>query len=312
MFRKPLLIILLLLVLLPSLATTSQDFPSGLPVTVPREQLFIADQIARNSVVDNYNFWISGLRLGHRHALMFETLWYRDQENGQRMHGASNADPVYNEGFTQMSVVLDDDIFWSDGEQFNADDLIFTVETLKSNPDLNSGGWSTQLNQFMDSVEKVDDYNVTFHLSRPNPRFHKLFEARWNGIYMMPEHSFSQIEDLVSYKYTDGPVLGLYQVIESDPNGFWELYQRRDDWENTAAGQLVGNGGPPYVLTILYGDSTKKAIAMSRGELDVFFNRRLRGLPFRAGIDPHGPVLVSGLPLGLPERGQQPLHPFQL
>ncbi len=37
-------------------------------------------------------------------------------------------------------------------------------------------------------------------------------------------------------------------------------------------GIVVGKPGPKYVLTIFYGDSAKKAIAMSRGELDVFFD----------------------------------------
>ena len=275
MNRKPILFVVALLVLLPTTFNVVAQ-PSGLPVTVPREDLFVADQIIRYSVIDNFNLWIIGPPTGTRHALMMETLWYRDQENGQRMMGASTADPIYNEDFTQLSVVLHDSIYWSDGEQFNADDLVFTVETLKANSDLNSSGWNSQLNQFMESVEKVDDYNVTFHLSQPNPRFHTLFEARWNGIYMMPEHVFSQVEDFATFTNgspEDPPVvLGLYQPVESDPNGYWTLLKRRDDWERTAVGQLVGNGGPPYVLTILYGDSTKKVIAMARGELDVFFN----------------------------------------
>jgi peptide/nickel transport system substrate-binding protein len=57
-----------------------------------------------------------------------------------------------------------------------------------------------------------------------------------------------------------------------DPNGFWELFERRDDWQNTIPGIIVGNEGPRYVLLIFYGDSAKKAIAMSRGELDTFFD----------------------------------------
>ena len=43
-------------------------------------------------------------------------------------------------------------------------------------------------------------------------------------------------------------------------------------WERTPAGIIVGKPGPEHVLTIFYGDSAKKAIAMSRHELDVFFD----------------------------------------
>ena len=270
MSRKLMFLLLLVTLGLTSVGVVAQ--PSGLPVDTPREDLFVADQIFRYSVIDNFNFWINGPHTPHRHALMMETLWYRDQESGARVNGAAVADPVYNDDFTQMNVELHDNIFWSDGVQFTADDLVYTVETLKATPDLNAGGWSSQLNQFMESVEKTDDFAVQFNLSESNPRFHTLFEARWNGIYMMPKHIFETVDDLPTFTFSEPVVLGSHVPVQTDPNGFWELLERREDWDRTAAGQLTGKGGPPFVLTIFYGDSTKKAIAMSRGELDVFFD----------------------------------------
>ncbi len=81
---------------------------SQLPVDVPRESVFVADQIFRYSVIDNYNFWVNGPQEPHRHALMMETLWNRDQETGERLYGAAISDPIYNEDFTQMNVDLRD------------------------------------------------------------------------------------------------------------------------------------------------------------------------------------------------------------
>ena len=245
---------------------------SQLPVDVPREELFVADQIFRYSVIDNYNFWVNGPHNPHRHALMMETLWYRDQETSELLMGAAISEPVYNEDFTQMNVDLRDNIYWSDGVQFTADDLVYTVETLATNPDLSANGWSTQLTQFLDSVEKTGDFSVQFNLKESNPRFHSMFEARWNGVYMMPKHIFETVDDLATYTYNPAVTLGAYTVTETDPNGYWELYTRRDDWDRTPAGIITGKPGPKYVLTIFYGESAKKAIAMSRGELDVFFD----------------------------------------
>ena len=246
--------------------------PSGLPVDVPREELFVADQIYRYPDSGNYNMW-SGAQTPHRHALMMETLWYRDQETGERLMGAAVADPEYNADFTQMTVKLRDNIFWSDGEQFNADDLVFTVQTINDTEGLvNSGGWKAQLNQYLDSMDRVDDFTVTFNLKEANPRFHTLFETRWNGIYMMPEHSLSGVADLVTDTLANPVVLGTYVPIQADPTGYWELFERREDWQRTPAGIVTGNEGPRYVMTIFYGDSAKKAIAMSRGELDVYFD----------------------------------------
>jgi peptide/nickel transport system substrate-binding protein len=246
--------------------------PSGLPVDVPREELFIADQIYRYPDSGNYNMWSSG-QTPHRHALMMETLWYRDQETGERLMGAAVSGPEYNDDFTTMTAHLRDNIYWSDGEQFNADDLVYTVQTINDTEGLTgSGGWKAQLNQYLDSMEKVDDYTVIFKLKESNPRFHTLFETRWNGIYMMPEHVISKVSDLVTDLLLNPVVLGSYVPIQADETGYWELFQLRDDWERTPAGIITGNAGPKYIMTIFYGDSAKKAIAMSRGELDVYFD----------------------------------------
>src|SRR5690606_31536636 len=270
MARKLLFLLVLVLMLAPATAGSAQ--PSGLPVDVPREELFVVDQIYRFSAgIGNYNLWSNGDQ-PHRHALMMETLWLRDMETGELIMDAAASGPQYNEDFTQMNVDLRDNIYWSDGEQFNADDLVFTVETIQAHPEMPaSGGWAAQLDQYLDSVEKTGDFSVQFNLKEPNPRFHTLFEARWNGIYMMPQHVFETVDNPVEFRFENPVVLGGYVPTQFDPNGYWELFERRDDWERTPAAQIVNNPGPKYVLLIFYGDSAKKAIAMSRGELDVYF-----------------------------------------
>jgi peptide/nickel transport system substrate-binding protein len=271
MARKLLFLFLLVVMLAPTTIGIAQE-PQGLPVDVPREEMFVVDQIFRYGVAGNYNIWVTGGLTPHRHAMMNETLWYRDQETGERIFGAAVSDPIYNDDFTQMTVELRDNIYWSDGVQFTAVDLVYTVETLKAIPELGQSGWSAQLNQYMDSVEQVDDFTVQFNLTEANPRFHSMFETRWNGVYMMPKHIFETLDDPVTFTFENPVVLGAYIPTQFDPNGFWELYQRREDWERSPAGVVTGNAGPQYVLTIFYGDSARKAIAMSRGELDVYFD----------------------------------------
>ncbi|HVU10858.1 MAG TPA: ABC transporter substrate-binding protein [Phototrophicaceae bacterium] len=268
MVRKWVFLVLLLLVLAPA-ALEAQ--PSGLPVDVPRNQVFVADQILQYTDVDNFNMWVSSTTTPNRHAMLMDTLWYSDAETGQRVYGAAVSDPVYNSDFTEMTVKLRDNIYWSDGVQFNADDLVYTVQTIMANPKLDS--WYAPLHQWVKSVEKVDDYTVKFTLTAPNPRFHYYFEARWNGVYMMPKHVFEKVTDpLETYKFNPPVSLGAYTFQQGDPNGFWDLYKLRDDWQRTSVGITVGQPGPQYILTIFYGDSTKKAIAMTRGDLDVAFD----------------------------------------
>lgn len=257
-----------------------QTGKSLLPVDVPREELFVADQIFRYNVAGNYNLHTPSAITPHRHGLMMETFWYRDQETGERLYGAAKSDPIYNDNFTTMQVDLRDNIFWSDGKQFTADDVVYTIETIKANDQLS---WSPDLNLWVDKIEKLGDYSVLFTLKSPNPRFHSLFETRWNGVYMMPKHIFETVQDLASFTFEKPVILGSYLPIQFDPNGFWELFQIREDWDKTPAGITVGAPGPKYILTIFYGDSTKKAIAMSRHELDVFFDADFEA--FKSVID---------------------------
>ncbi len=271
MVRKLVFLLLLVLLVAPTTFGFAQE-PQGLPVTVPREQMFVLDQIFRYGVAGNYNMWAPGAVTPHRHALMSETFWYRDQETGERIYGLASSDPIYNDDYTQMNVDLRDNIYWSDGVQFTADDVVFTVETLMATPTLTESGWGAQFNQFVDSVEKTGDFGVQFNLGTENPRFHTLFETRWNGVYIMPKHIYENIDDPTTYVDVNPIVLGNYVPIQFDPNGFWELFQRRADPERSVAGVITGNVGPEYVLSIFYGDSARKAIAMSRGELDTYFD----------------------------------------
>ena len=281
MARKFVFFLLLVLLTVPTLVGFAQE-PQGLPVDVPREELWVFDQIFRWQTVNNFNVWRIGGSTPFHHALMLETFWNRDQETGEFIHALAVADPVYNDDFTQMSVDLRQGVMWSDGEAFDADDVVYTIETIKANPELGQGGWHPQLVDFDVQVEKTGDHSVKFTLNRSNPRFHTLFESRWNGIYMMPKHvveaaamELAEGENLGAWVWEapDVVVLGNYLPVEADPNGYWELFKRRDDPENSLAGIITGNSGPPYALSIFYGnENIKKAIAMSRGELDVYFD----------------------------------------
>ena len=221
---------------------------------------------------------------------MLETFWNRDQETGEFIHALAIADPVYNDDFTAMSVELRPGVMWTDGEEFDADDVVYTIETIKANPELGQGGWHPQLVDYDVQVEKMGDYSVDFTLSRSNPRFHTLFESRWNGVYMMPSHIVSAAEMALAdgenlgswvWEAQDVVVLGNYLPVEADPNGYWELFKRRDDPENSLAGIITGGSGPPYALSIFYGnENIKKAIAMSRNELDVYFDVDIEAFDF--------------------------------
>jgi len=70
---RVLLFIVLALSFLPTPARSAQS--TGLPVDVPRTEVFVADQILRYTNVDDFNMWISGPIQPTRHGLLMDTLW---------------------------------------------------------------------------------------------------------------------------------------------------------------------------------------------------------------------------------------------
>ena len=253
-------------------SNTTESTPSSksqLPVDLPRQDVFVVDQIFRYNVVENFNLWMPNIPSPTRQGLIMDSLWYIDQETGKKINALSKEPPTYNQDFTQMTVKLRSGIYWSDGVEFTADDLVFTVNNLKSHLGML---WSTELNLFVKETKKVDNYTVIFELKDSNPRFHYYFTVRYNAVWMQPKHIWEEVEDPMTFKFNPPVSLGSYEYADSDQSGYWELFKRREDWERTTPGILTKKPGPPYIMTIFYGGSERKAMAMARHELDLFMN----------------------------------------
>ena len=255
--------ILMICVLLPGMAFAQ------LPADVPRSETLIVDQIFRYGTPNNFNMWLPSSTTPTRQCFFTDTLWYIDQQTGEWINSLAEAEPVYNDGFTEMTVKLRQGIMWSDGVEFTADDVVFTIETIKGDPGLY---WNAEFDLYVDSVKKADDYTVVVTLKKPYPRFHSLFTARYNACYIMPKHVWEKVEKPTEYTFYPPVSLGAYVVKDTDPAGYWELYELRDDWDKTTPGVLTGKPGPKYILTIFYGPSEKKVIAMTQHQLDLFMN----------------------------------------
>ncbi len=66
-----------------------------------------------------------------------DALWYIDPDagiDGVWDNSLAAEKPIYNEDFSQMTVKLREGIYWSDGVEFTADDLIYTVQVQKDTP----------------------------------------------------------------------------------------------------------------------------------------------------------------------------------
>lgn len=254
-------------------AALAQEEGSSPPLTeFPRDQTLIVhnpEPPATNP--PNFNIWVAGNGAAWSnglHQLVMDTLWFIDPDaglDGALYNQLASDTWEYNEDFTEMTVNLREGIYWSDGEEFTADDVVFTVETQMETPGM---VWSAPFSESVESVEAIDDHTVKFSLSQPNSRFHSLFSVRWNGAWIMPEHIFSEVEDVTGFQFNPPVGLGPYTLHSFDPNGYWYAWEKRDDWERSSLNQW-GEPGPEYIIYRSIPNIDNRLIEMSNGNLDM-------------------------------------------
>ena len=241
-------------------------------VGTPRAETLIVETQTPTDVPGQFNSYMLGTQMGFGiHQLMSAHLWEIDTVKGEQYGEVAEGMPESNEDFTEHIVKIRQGIKWSDGEDLNADDVVFTFNMIMDNPGI---GQSAYVSSVFESVEKVDDYTVKFVTKESFPRLALKFGVTiWGTDFrIVPEHIYSQVEDVTQFKDENPVVAGPYTVKDYDPNGQWILYQLREDWQQSTLGVVTGNTEAPaakYVLFKVLGDDTTRQMAMINNEVDV-------------------------------------------
>lgn len=137
----------------------------------------------------------------------------------------------YNEDFTELTINTRQGISWSDGVPFTAEDVAFTLNSLK---ELGSAvRWGVDVQQFVEEAEVIDDNTVLVRLTVPAPRFFYFMTYKYDiGVYIVPRHIYEG-QDWTTFKAFDlekgWPVTtGPFTVVASSPEQ--KIYDRRDTW----------------------------------------------------------------------------------
>src|SRR5580693_1944352 len=174
---------------------------------------------------------------------------------------------AWSEDGKELTFPLHQGVKWHDGKPFTAADVKCTwdllmgisSEKLRVNP---RKTWYLNL----DRVTTNGDWEVTFHLKRPQPALLSLLASGWSPVY--PCHVPAR--DMRTHPIGTGP----FKFVEFKPNEYIKVARNQDYWKN----------GRPYLdgieYTIIKNLSTA-VLAFVSGKLDMTFRYSLTVPLFR-------------------------------
>ncbi|MEO0860312.1 MAG: ABC transporter substrate-binding protein [Pseudomonadota bacterium] len=244
---------------------------AALAQDVAREDTVIFD--LDRTITDPANFnWLTdgtGVRRMHGgHQVMWEPLFILN-------YGTGELDPWLATGFdsnaesSEFTITLRDGVEWSDGEAFNADDVVFSVEMALANEEITAREASSIRAQIA-AVEKIDDLTVKMTLNAPNPRFVvENFGIRIFGSYLiMPEHVWAG-EDPATFTFPEPIGTGPYTFTSAATNR--AIWDRNDDWWGAKTG-FMDLPDPSRVIFLETGGEESRAQLLASNQLDASQN----------------------------------------
>ena len=164
----------------------------------------------------------AGLLLHQRNSLHYtvnEMLFYTNHMTNEISPWQAESFS-YNDAFTEVTVKIRDKVKWNDGQPFTADDVVFSLDMLKSvAPDLLM---SSAIKEWVAKAEAPDSRTVKITLTKPGPRWVQDFLAQGQAarFVVVPKHIWAG-QDPKTFSFFDPqkgwPVgTGPYKLAKSD------------------------------------------------------------------------------------------------
>ena len=224
-------------------ATSNSAPESGASLTIAKPDGAIA--------TESNTPWIgeaSGVKLGYINAIL-EPLGI--------VNLISPSDPVkpwlaseitWSADYKAVTLVARDGVTWNDGEEFTADDIAFTFNLFKDNPELDTAALGI-------TDVALDGSSVTISFagsmfSKQDKVLHKL---------IVPEHIWEGVDDPATYENPTPVGTGPYVLSQFDTQSV-ELTARDDYWG--------GDLAVPMLFYVSYNDNTALTTALANGDAD--------------------------------------------
>ncbi len=154
---------------------------------------------------------------------------------------------------------LRDDVKWSDGQPFTADDVVFTYEAMA---DEKNGGWAySQLvyDQGTVKVEKIDDYTVSMTMPFVNASALEML----SNIFIMPKHIYENVTDFENNEFNMNPVGTGPYVMSEYSAGSYVKFSKNDSY-------FLGTPDIDTIVFQIIENSNTAMLAIQSGEVNAW------------------------------------------
>lgn len=211
-------------------------------------------------------------------AFTHESLFTQNADLEYETNGLAESYEV-NDDQTELTVYLRKDVKWHDGEEFTAEDVVFTYQAIADPDYVAAGGVRTnpyaavlkgyeeykegETDEFQ-GVTAEDNYTVVFHFEEPS--IHPLYVANFN---IIPKHAFEGIpvaeipEAAASLQPGEVVGTGPFKFTEMVDREQYVLEKHEDYWQ-----------GEPYLDSIVWRVIQQSVMTsmLESGELDFVSN----------------------------------------
>ncbi|TDQ52368.1 ABC transporter substrate-binding protein [Actinorugispora endophytica] len=190
-------------------------------------------------------------------GLVYETLFLYEPQSGEYIPWLAESGEWTDDSTYELK--LREGVEWSDGEAFTADDVVFTVEVGQIETSSYSNLW-----QWLESAEAVDDHTVEFTFSEAN-------YAQWaNWLYfnaIVPEHLWADRsdEEIITGANEDPVGTGAYAYETHDQDR--QVWRKREDWWATEA--LDREVAPTYIVDVVNTSNEAALGQVLQGNIDM-------------------------------------------
>lgn len=224
-------------------ATNDQPAAGGAALTIAKPDGAIT--------TESNNPWLgdsSANKLGYKNVL-FEPLAMVNAVGKNETTPWLAEKVVWNDDYTELRVTPRAGVKWNDGEDFTADDIVFTFNLIKDNKALDTGNL-----QLTEVAKDGADVVLTFGESK------YVKQAQVLHIDIVPEHVWKDVEDPTTFTNEGNPVGTGPYTLESFTSQSVTMKARDDYW----GGELA----VPELFYVSYNDNTALTTALADGEAD--------------------------------------------